>query len=106
MVTTGDKGHPGASSSSRARWWMGKPYLLSLGAEEGAVSMVFFPIWPLLPQFHGKWDAWHSPAQVPLEVLAAVGKVKWVRTLRIDLALLTWMSSRYPPSAGGTSLGG
>lgn len=73
-----EKDHLGASSSSQARWCMGKPCLLSLYAEAGAVSVLFFPIWFLLPQFCGGWDAWHSPAQLLLEVLATRAQMKCV----------------------------
>lgn len=61
--------------------------------------MFFFPIWSSLPQFHSEWDAWHSLAQLPLEVLATVGQVRQVMSLGKDLALLNWVFMRYPPSA-------
>lgn len=68
---------------------MSKPCLLSLCAELEAVSMFFFPIWSLLPQFHSERDVWHGPALLLMEELAIVGQVKWVRSLRKDLAVLT-----------------
>lgn len=78
----------GASSSSQARWCMGRPCLLLLCAAAKAVSMLSFPTWEAQ-------DAWQSPSQFLLEVLDTVGQVKGVRSLRMDLVLLTWVSMRY-----------
>lgn len=82
----------GASSSSQARWCMGRPCLLLLCAAAKAVSMLSFPTWEAQ-------DAWQSPSQFLLEVLETVGQVKGVRSLRMDLVLLTWVSMRYLASA-------
>lgn len=54
--------------------------------------MLSFPTWEAQ-------DAWQSPSQFLLEVLETVGQVKGVRSLRMDLVLLTWVSMRYLASA-------